>query len=68
MKKFCDFCILATDELNLCVLCGTKMELCERCFMLHLDFHEDILDDTKGMTHKKICGMDCMVGDNSGVF
>ena len=67
MKKFCDFCILMTNELNLCVLCGSKMKLCARCFMLHMDFHEDIIDEYKS-SHKKICGLDCMVGDNSGVF
>ena len=65
----CNFCLLITDNLSKCGLCiGSTMVLCDRCFKLHIDFHpldDDILASVKT---KRICGLDCVVGDSSSIF
>ena len=59
----CNFCLLITDNLSKCGLCiSSKMVLCDRCFH---PLDDDILASVKT---KRICGLDCVVGDSSSIF
>lgn len=65
----CNFCLLITENLSKCLLCDNQtMVFCERCFRLHTDFHPLDKDVLSSVKEKRICGLDCVVGDKTSIF
>ena len=65
----CEFCLLVTKNLSKCGLCASKSGIfCDRCFRLHIDFHdleEDILTSVKD---KWVKGLENMIDDKTGIL